>query len=95
MLLLDASYETLYNHFGAELHMGFNVHAPFLIWFQEANGASGLKDAPKSYLPGKFGVNYYLKSPWKAQPWNVYWGLFVKSNVGQADFLETAIGIDF
>ena len=54
-----------------------------------------MKNAPKRYIPGKFGVNYYLKSPWKPQGWNVYCGVYVKSNMGQADFLETAIGIDF
>lgn len=93
VLLLDVGYEIRYGRFGAETHLGINVFAPFVHYWVENTSGSGLKDVTKKYLPGKFGVNYYLP-PLSARA-NAYVGVFVKSNVGQADFLETALGIRF
>ena len=92
VLIADLGYQVLYNRIAVELHAGFNVHNPFIIEYLNSQGASG---SSKKYIAGKIGGMRYLKQPFDAPNWNAYVSLYVKSNVGQADFLETGIGIGF
>lgn len=96
VLLLFVGHEYYYNRFGVVVQGGFNLHNPFLkFWTENKLEKESFMERVKKYVPGKFGVNCYLNNPYVKQGFNAFIGIYIKSNVGQADFLEVGSGIKF
>jgi hypothetical protein len=91
-LVVFVGHEYRYGHYGLLVQAGYNIHNPFLHYFIKENQPG---EKLKAHLPGKFGVNYYIKNPFIHHRTNFYIGAYIKSNVTQADFLETGAGILF
>ena len=94
VVVLFVGHEYRYHRFGMVVQGGYNLWNPFLKHYQLEVLDTG--DKVKSKVAGRYGVNYYLRNPW-AQAWssNMYLGIYVKSNTGQADFLDMGIGLTF
>lgn len=84
--------ELLIGRAGIILQVGYNLYNPFLKYFIKQDESA---DQLKAYIPGRFGVQYYLKDHFHGARTNGFIGLYVKSNMGQADFLEFSIGVKF
>ncbi|MBT5133755.1 MAG: hypothetical protein HOM40_11455 [Flavobacteriales bacterium] len=90
-LMLMAGHEFIYGRFGMLIQMGLNIYNPTLYRLIGEVEQPTTSNQLKSIIPGRFAVRYYVVSP----DFNTS-GLFVqaaiKSNMGQADFLEFGIG---
>lgn len=100
--------EFLLNHFGIDTQLGINLSKPGykIDWRINQGWDNTPRDIPeywvlgeydtkytlKSIISARMGIKYYLIGTSKAPASNFYLGLFINSNLGQADFNELAIG---
>ncbi len=92
---LKFGHEFLMGHFGLVTDIGLYLYNPFYKERLKRNDINGLKDHLKSYIPARLGFQYYLKNTYTEQNRNLFVGLYIKSNFGQADFLESSLGYMF
>ncbi len=89
-------HEFIIGHFGLITQLGIYFYNPFFGKLQEIQGYStGFSNWIKRYNSNKLGVNYYFTNPLKTTKNNVYIGIALKANFGQADFPELSIGCAF
>ena len=88
-------HEFLMGHFGLITTGGIYLYNPFYKDRLERNEIDGFKDKLKSIIPLRIGVQYYLKNTVTRYKSNLFAGIYIKTNFGQADFLETGIGYMF
>ncbi|HMT30634.1 MAG TPA: acyloxyacyl hydrolase [Bacteroidia bacterium] len=88
-------HEFLMGHFGLLTTGGIYVYNPFYKERLKRNEIDGTKDKLKSIIPARLGVQYYLKNTFYNQTRNLFVGIYIKTNFGQADFLESGIGYMF
>ncbi len=88
-------HEFLFGKFGILTTGGIYFYNPFYKDRLEADGKAGIKDQLKSYIPARLGVQYHLKNTHYNDKNNLFFGLYIKSNFGQADFLESGFGMTF
>ena len=84
--------EFLIGRLGLILQVGYNLYNPFLKYFVKLDESIS---PAKAYIPGRIGVQYYLKDNFHGARKNAFIGVYVKSNMGQADFLEFSLGYKF
>jgi hypothetical protein len=105
---LFATSELLIDHFGFEFDLGLNVFKPFykIDWklnqgysYQNADGETieilGELDwyyEIKRTVSARMGLKYYLWSTNKAPKRNIFIGVHINANLGQADFTELSLG---
>lgn len=105
---LFASAELLIGHVGFEFDLGFNIHKPFyaIDWklnegfdYQNPEGETvvvlGELDwyyEIKRTISSRLGLKYYLINNDKTPKHNLYLGLHINSNLGQADFTDLSMG---
>lgn len=87
--------EFLMGHFGLLVTGGIYLYNPFYKDRIKQNELDGIKDQLKSWIPARLGVQYYLKNTYFLQDNNLFVGVYIKTNFGQADFLETGLGYMF
>ena len=56
---------------------------------------TNFKKQLKGWITARLGFQYYLKDATIYHKSNFYAGVCIKTNLGQADFLETGIGYAF
>jgi hypothetical protein len=88
-------HEFLMGHFGLITTGGIYIYNPFYKDRLERNEITGFKDQLKSLIPLRIGTQYYLKNTNTRFEQNVFVGIYIKTNFGQADFLETGVGYQF
>ncbi len=88
-------HEFLMGHFGLLATGGIYFYNPFYKDRLKQNEINGFKDKLKSYIPARIGVQYYLKNAIVTEKNNLFIGIYIKTNFGQADFLESGIGYMF
>jgi hypothetical protein len=84
--------EFLIGHLGLILQVGYNLYNPFLKYFVNLDESI---NSIKAYVPGRIGAQYYLKDQFHGARKNAFIGIYIKSNMGQADFLEFSLGYKF
>ena len=89
MILLG--HEFIYNHFSIIFQGGINVYNPTLDYLIRNDRDPSTISLVKRYVPGRFAVRYYLKNLWQFMG-SPFAQLGVKSNLGQADYLEFGLG---
>jgi hypothetical protein len=47
------------------------------------------------WIPARLGFQYYAKDAFLSPKNNWFAGIYIKTNLGQADFLESGIGYQF
>lgn len=90
--LVFIGHEFIIGHFGLITQLGIYVYNPFYKKLQKLQGVSSWA---KQHNSNKLGVQYYFLNPMKTTRNNVYVGLYLKSNFGQADFAELSVGCAF
>ncbi len=88
-------HEFLMGHFGLITTGGIYIYNPFYKDRMEINELTGFKDKLKSIIPLRIGAQYYLKNTCTRFKNNLFVGVYIKTNFGQADFLETGVGYMF
>jgi len=86
-------HEFLMGRWGLVTTGGIYFYNPFYKDRLRQNETEGLKDHLKSIIPARLGVQYHLKNTNYSVNKNIFLGIYIKSNFGQADFLETGLGI--
>lgn len=100
--------EVLLNHIGIDLQLGYNLHKPAYQlewkinegWEQTPReiptywqlGSMGSKYKIKHRISSRLGMKYYLIGMEKSPRNNLYVGIHLNANLGQADFTEMSIG---
>ena len=103
-----ATSELLLDHFGFEFDLGLNIYKPFykIDWqlnqgFSFENSAGETIEVLgeldwyyeiKRTISARMGLKYYLWSTNKAPVHNIFIGIHINANLGQADFTELSFG---
>ncbi|MCB2219663.1 MAG: acyloxyacyl hydrolase [Bacteroidetes bacterium] len=88
--------EFLFGHLAFSGQVGINLYNPFLKEIQKIrNENTGFKNVSKEYLTLKLGSQFYVFNTLQTTKFNPWIGLFLKTNAGQADFVEISIGCAF
>jgi hypothetical protein len=88
-------HEFLMGHFGVVTDVGLYLYNEFYQDKFKTVEDQSFREEIKGYIPARIGFQYYVKDATVSLKNNFFAGLYIKSNVGQADFLETAIGFSF
>ncbi|MDO9510850.1 MAG: acyloxyacyl hydrolase [Bacteroidales bacterium] len=75
-------------------HLGLDTQAGIYLWNPLVKKLYASTDFLKTISSNKLGINYYLFAPEK-NIFNLYFGLHIKANFGQADFIEFTTGVVF
>ena len=100
--------EVLLNHFGIHVQIGLNLHKPAykIDWRINEGWDNPPRDLPPNWVFGEFntkfklknaissrmGLKYYLIGTNKQPKNNIFAGVHINSNLGQADFAEVSLG---
>lgn len=100
--------EVFLNHIGIDLQLGYNLHKPTYQlewkinegWEQTPReiptywelGELGSKYKIKRRISSRLGMKYYLIGMEKSPRNNIYFGIHLNANLGQADFTEMSVG---
>ncbi len=99
--------EVLMNHIGIEMQIGFNFYKPFYKVDWKLNQGKIISDGSyqlgeldwyynvKHLISSRLGLKYYAFDNNKAPVHNLFLGVFINANLGQADFTELGLGYVF
>ncbi len=90
-LMLILGHEFIFGHFGWIVNAGVNLYNPTLDRIVNEVEQRNFSSLSKRYVPGRFAVRYYFNKSEKHLG-AAFVQLGVKSNLGQADFMEIGIG---
>jgi hypothetical protein len=88
-------HEFIMGHFSIVTNGGIYLYNPFYRDRLERNELTGTKDKLKVWIPARLGFQYYAKDAFLSPKNNWFAGIYIKTNLGQADFLESGIGYQF
>jgi hypothetical protein len=92
---LMLGHEFLFGHWGLITNGGIYLYNPFYREKLNRSEKSSTKDKLKTLIPARIGANWYLKNGTESPASNFFVGLYIKTNMGQADFLESGLGYQF
>jgi hypothetical protein len=87
--------EFLMGHFSTLVNGGVYVYNPLYRDRLKREGDDNFKKQLKGWITARLGFQYYIKDATIYHRNNFYAGVYIKTNLGQADFLETGIGYAF
>lgn len=94
-LVFFVGHEFLFGHFSLVAQGGIYIHNPFY----KEKLKRGSNESPmaklKTIFPARLGYQYYLFDATVKHRHNLFIGVYIKTNLGQADFLDTGIGYTF
>ncbi|HEX5001092.1 MAG TPA: acyloxyacyl hydrolase [Bacteroidia bacterium] len=88
-------HEFLLGHWGVVTDAGLYLYNKFYQDKFKETEETNFRQKLKTYVPGRIGFQYYLNDAITKRGSNAYVGIYIKSNMGQADFLESGFGISF
>ena len=100
-IYLGAFYVTRYLtpvnkfHFSMLINGGIYFYNPVYHEKLRRENDKDFKKQLKGWITARLGFQYYLKDATIYHKNNFYAGVYIKTNLGQADFLETGIGYAF
>lgn len=89
-IVVYAGHEFILGHFGIDTRMGVYLFNPFRHDYSQ--DITKTSEGGKLYSSNKLGFNWYLWNPAMAKV-NIRLGIYIKANLGQADY--TCAGISF
>ncbi|PKA84332.1 lipid A 3-O-deacylase PagL [Ulvibacter sp. MAR_2010_11] len=105
---ISVNAEVLLNHIGIDLQLGVNLHKPGykIDWRINQGWDYTPVDIPEWWMVGEFdskykmkslissrlGLKYYLLGTHTAPKNNLYLGIYINANLGQADYTELSLG---
>lgn len=90
-----AGHEFLMGHVSLVTQGGIYVYHPFYRDRLKRFESYTLKEKLKTIFPARIGLQYYLFDETSGESNNLFIGIYIKTNLGQADFLDTGIGYRF
>ncbi|HNR20455.1 MAG TPA: acyloxyacyl hydrolase [Bacteroidia bacterium] len=93
--LFITGHEFLLGHFSLFTNGGVYIHNPFYRELNRRENFTDVKSKLKTLFTARIGIQYYLKDAVFKPKNQLYAGVYIKTNLGQADFLETGIGYTF
>ena len=87
--------EFLFGHFSMLINGGIYFYNPVYHEKLRRENDKDFKKQLKGWITARLGFQYYLKDATIYHKNNFYAGVYIKTNLGQADFLETGIGYAF
>jgi hypothetical protein len=90
-VMLMVGHEFIYGRFGWIVNAGVNLYNPTLDRIINEVEQRSFSSVSKRYVPGRFAVRYYFNLPENSMA-GTFIQLGVKSNLGQADFMEIGVG---
>ncbi len=95
-VILFVGQEFLLGHFSFVLQAGFNIYNPYNARIKELGASPGnISKFLGNYVTNKLGFQYYFKNPKITTQHNLFMGLFIKTHLAQADFIEYGVGYTF
>lgn len=73
---------------------GINLYNPFYKYYEQYRKNNVFKFA-ETYFCSRLGFQYYFFKPTPERRFNIYTGIFINANFGQADYDEISVGISF
>lgn len=94
--IIFVGHEFIAGHFGFVVEAGINIYNPFRKKYAILiNQKSSVENVLKRWSGNKFGVQYYPVKPEKNQKNKLFFGVYLKTNFDQADFVEYGLGYTF
>ncbi|PKP23762.1 MAG: hypothetical protein CVU06_06615, partial [Bacteroidetes bacterium HGW-Bacteroidetes-22] len=91
-IIFYAGHEFILGHLGLDTRIGFYLHNPFRQDY-EANILKS-EGGTKLINSNKLGFNWYLFDP-ATSIWNLRFGIYIKANLGQADYTGVGLSLIF
>ncbi len=91
VLMCMVGHEFIFGHVGVVIQAGVNVYNPTLDKLIGEVERPTFSNKLKRYVPGRFAVRYYVNKD-ETNLGSLFLQAAVKSNMGQADFLELGLG---
>ena len=88
-------HEFVIGRFGIVAQCGFNIYNPFVKQYYKLVNNDGFNAKLKIYNSNKLGFQYYIFKNTDITRNNLYLGVYIKSNSGQADVIECSLGYSF
>lgn len=89
-------HEFIAGHFGFVAETGINIYNPFRMKYAEImNQKPTVENILKKWSGNKFGVQFYPVMPEVISKNKLFFGVYLKTNFDQADFVETGLGYTF
>ena len=90
------SDELLMNRFSFLMQVALDLYNPFYIKYDDINQRpKNWQKFVETWTSTRMGLQYYLFDTMQNKKSNIYFGLFVNANFGEADFIELSSGITF
>lgn len=105
---LFGTAELLFGHVGFEFSLGFNIHKPFYAIDWKLNQGFSFENLQgetvevlgelnwyyeiKRSISSRMGLKYYLINTNNAHKHNLFLGMHINGNLGQADFTDLSLG---
>lgn len=94
-IVVYAGHEFLIGHLSLVTQGGVYLHNPFYSDRVKGKSDVSLKEKLKTIFPARLGLQYYYFNAIEKHRHNFFAGIYIKTNLGQADFLDTGIGYTF
>jgi hypothetical protein len=94
-LVFFLGHEFLMGHFSLSTQGGIYIYNPFYRDLEKRNEHKDFKDQLKTLFIARLGFQYYFKDIVLVHTNQLFAGIYVKTNFGQADFLDLGIGYTF
>ena len=91
-IAMVVGHEFLFGRWGLLTTAGLYLYNPFYKDRLDSNEIDSFKSELKSYIPARLGIQYHIKNTNFTDHKNLFVGVYIKTNFGQADFLESGIG---
>lgn len=88
-------HEFLMGHFSVVTQGGIYLYNPFYKEKIKRENVTLLIEKMKTIFPARIGLQYYLFDETTRNGKNLFVGIYIKTNLGQADFLDMGIGYNF
>ena len=87
--------EFVWNHLSFVVQGGLYLYNPLFRELLSRQRHITTKEHLKSWFTAKMGLQYYVFNVQKTNRNQIYFGAYVKTNLGQADYLDLGVGYSF
>lgn len=91
-IIIYTGHEFILGHLGLDTRIGFYLHNPFRKDYEAK--ILQIDEGAKLINSNKLGFNWYLFDPTVAS-WNLRIGIYIKANLGQADYTGAGLSLIF
>ncbi|MEO5569975.1 MAG: acyloxyacyl hydrolase [Bacteroidia bacterium] len=94
-LVFFIGHEFLLGHFSLVTQGGIYIYNPFYRDKLKSQSETSVMEKFKTLIPARLGYQYYFFDATVKHRHNLFLGIYIKTNLGQADFLDMGAGYTF